>query len=145
MQCVSESLTRTYPAQAESVAQARKAMTEFARRAGASETTVDAIRLATSEAVTNAVLHAYGAEPGQVHLTAARAGTELWLLVADDGVGLQPGTKRSGLGLGLGLISQVCDEMAIVPRTGGGTEVRIRFALSVRATSEHLARAALRV
>ena len=58
-----------------------------------------------------------------------RGGSELWLLVADDGDGLQPETDRPGLGLGLGLISQVCDEMAIVARSSGGTEVRIRFDL----------------
>jgi serine/threonine-protein kinase RsbW len=129
MQSVKDSLSVTYEAQPKSVAQARAAVGEFATKAGASRAQVDAVRLATSEAVTNAVLHAYRGRNGEVHLTAAVAGQELWLLVADDGDGLQPQTDRPGLGLGLGLISQVCDEMAIVARSSGGTEVRIRFDL----------------
>ena len=38
-------------------------------------------------------------------------------------------TDRPGLGLGLGLISEVSDDFAIVSRATGGTEVRIRFNL----------------
>jgi len=129
MQSVKDSLSVTYEARPSAVAEARAAVAEFASAAGATQAQVDAARLATSEAVTNAVLHAYRGKPGKVHLTAAVAGSELWLLVADDGDGLQPQTDRPGLGLGLGLISQVCDEMAIVARSSGGTEVRIRFDL----------------
>ena len=51
----------------------------------------------------------------------------LWVLIADDGCGMEPRADRPGLGLGLGLISQVSDELAIVPRASGGTEVRMRF------------------
>ncbi len=92
------------------------------------------MRLAVSEAVTNAVLHAYRGGPGAIQVTAALAEeAELWILVADDGGGMQPNAERPGLGLGLGLISQVCDDMAIVPRSGGGVEVRIRFTLDTRA------------
>jgi serine/threonine-protein kinase RsbW len=136
MQSAKDSLSVTYEALPSSVAQARAAVAHFATTAGASRAQVDAVRLATSEAVTNAVLHAYRGRPGEVHLTAAVAGQELWLLVADDGDGLQPQTDRPGLGLGLGLISQVCDEMAIVARSSGGTEVRIRFDLVPAESSE---------
>jgi serine/threonine-protein kinase RsbW len=129
MQRVKDSLSVTYEARPSSVAQARAAVAKFASTAGATRAQVDAVRLATSEAVTNAVLHAYRGRSGEIHLTAAVAGHELWLLIADDGDGLQPQTDRPGLGLGLGLISQVCDEMAIVARSSGGTEVRIRFDL----------------
>jgi hypothetical protein len=54
---------------------------------------------------------------------------ELWILISDDGCGLQPRADRPGLGLGLGLISQLSDDCAIVSRASGGTEVRIRFNL----------------
>ena len=62
-------------------------------------------------------------------MTAALTGRELWILISDEGGGMQPRADRPGLGLGLGLISQVCDDMAIVPRSSGGTEVRILFKL----------------
>lgn len=130
MQSVTQGLSVSYEAKPSSVAEARTALAEFAAAAGASDTQVDAVRLAASEAVTNAVLHAYRGGPGQIHVTAALAGSELWILVADEGGGMQPRADRPGLGLGLGLISQVCDDMAIVPRSSGGTEVRILFKLA---------------
>jgi serine/threonine-protein kinase RsbW len=135
MQSVSNGLSATYEATPSSVADARAALAEFAADAGASDVQVDAVRLAASEAVTNAVLHAYRGGPGQIQVTAALAGRELWILVSDDGGGMQPRADRPGLGLGLGLISQVCDDMAIVPRSSGGIEVRILFKLAV--TPEH--------
>lgn len=133
MQSVNETFSVTYDAEPESVAIARAEASTFAVRVGGSPALVDSVKLAVSEAVTNAVLHAYRGRSGKVHVTAALAGTELWVLVADDGDGLQPEPDRPGLGLGLGLISQVCDEMSIVARSGGGTEVRTRFQL----TAEH--------
>jgi serine/threonine-protein kinase RsbW len=130
MQSVTQGLSVTYEAKPSSVAAARAALAEFAVNAGAADAQVDNVRLAASEAVTNAVLHAYRGTPGQIHVTAALAGRELWILVADEGGGMQPRADRPGLGLGLGLISQVCDDMAIVPRSSGGTEVRILFKLA---------------
>jgi serine/threonine-protein kinase RsbW/stage II sporulation protein AB (anti-sigma F factor) len=131
MQSVTQSLSVSYEAEPGSVAEARSAAAEFAAAAGANAIQIDAIRLAVSEAVTNAVLHAYRGGPGQIQVTAALAGSELWILVADEGGGMQPETDRPGLGLGLGLISQVCDSMSIVPRSAGGIEVRILFKLDV--------------
>lgn len=116
----SESLSLIYQAEPGSVPRARKALRDFAIAAGADQRQVDAISLAGSEAVTNAVLHAYRGQRGSVYVTAAIVDRELWILVADDGCGLEPATDRPGLGLGLGLISQVSDDLAIVPRAGGG-------------------------
>jgi anti-sigma regulatory factor (Ser/Thr protein kinase) len=79
--------------------------------------------------VTNAVVHAYRGGPGGIHVNTAVVSSELWILISDDGCGLEPGANRPGLGLGLGLISQVSDDFAIVSRASGGTEVRIRFNL----------------
>jgi serine/threonine-protein kinase RsbW len=135
MQSITQGLSVTYEAKPSSVAAARTALGEFAEDAGATDEQIDAVRLAASEAVTNAVLHAYRGGTGEIQVTAALAERELWILVADEGPGMQPRADRPGLGLGLGVISQVCDDMAIVPRSSGGTEVRILFKLS--AASEH--------
>lgn len=124
---------RDLDAQPGSVAAARGTLSDFAADVGASAIQVDKVRLAVSEAVTNAVLHAYRGLPGHIHVTAALAGSELWILIADDGGGMRPEADRPGLGLGLGLISRVCDDMAIGPRSSGGTEVRILFKLAVAA------------
>ena len=123
-------LSRSLPAVPASVVQARHDVIEFARRSGAAGERLEDVRLAVSEAVTNVVLHAYdGEEPGSVALTAAVAGEELWVLVADDGHGLQASSRRPGLGMGLALIASVCDLFSVVKRGSGGTELRMRFAL----------------
>lgn len=137
MQSDANTFAITYPAEPDSVGRARHALGEFAASAGAHRKQVDAVRLAASEAVTNAVLHAYRGEPGTVHVTAAVVSDELWILVGDDGCGLESRPDRPGLGLGLALISQLSDELAVVPRANGGVEVRMRFAL-VKAPSARI-------
>jgi two-component sensor histidine kinase len=52
--------------------------------------------------------------------------------VADEGGGLAPRVDSPGLGLGLILIAQACDELDIIKREGGGTELRMRFGLNGR-------------
>lgn len=124
-----EVLTESYPARADTVPRARTRIARFASVAGAEGEGLDAIRLAASEALTNVIVHAYPEDPGEVHITVAAADGELWLLVSDDGQGLQARSQRPGLGLGLALIAQLCDEFSIVKRSGGGTELRMRFNL----------------
>jgi anti-sigma regulatory factor (Ser/Thr protein kinase) len=122
-----ESVSESYAAVPAAVGRARRAVAALARAAGATPEQFDEIRLATSEAMSNVILHAYRDRPGEVHVTAAVAGGELWVLVADDGAGLHPGAATGGLGLGLILIAQACDELTIVKRSNGGTELRMRF------------------
>ena len=129
MPSVVGNLNETYEASPRSVADGRAKLASFAANAGATPRQVDAVRLAASEAMTNSVLHAYRGGPGLIHVNAAVASGELWILISDDGCGLKPQTDRAGLGLGLGLISEVSDDFAIVSRATGGTEVRIRFNL----------------
>jgi anti-sigma regulatory factor (Ser/Thr protein kinase) len=122
-------LNETYEASPRSVAEGRAQLADFAAKAGATASQIDAVRLAASEAMTNSVLHAYQDGPGLIYVNAAVASGELWILISDDGCGLKPRADRSGLGLGLGLISEVSDDFAIVSRATGGTEVRVRFNL----------------
>ncbi len=122
-----DGLSRTYPAVADSVHIARHALCAFAADYGAHPQQVEAVRLASSEALTNAVIHAYRDEPGQIQVSAAVVSEELWILIADEGCGLEPRADRPGLGLGLGLIAQLTDDFSIVPRSGGGVEVRMCF------------------
>jgi anti-sigma regulatory factor (Ser/Thr protein kinase) len=126
---IAPSLNTTYVAVPSAIGTARTALAQFARGAGASPRAVEAVALSVSEAMTNAVVHAYRGRPGSIQVSAAVVARELWILIADEGCGLQPRAHRPGLGLGLGLISEVSDDLTVVPRAGGGTEVRIRFDL----------------
>ena len=130
---MSSTLAHSYPATPESVPRARHAVVEFAREAGVDEEQLEAVRLAASEAITNVVRHAYRPdEEGTVHVTAALASDELWVLVGDDGHGLRARTHSPGLGLGLSLIASVAEEFAVVNRSVQGVEVRMRFGVRVR-------------
>jgi anti-sigma regulatory factor (Ser/Thr protein kinase) len=117
------------------VAQLRHALVAFARAAGAAPQQCEAVQLAVSEAVTNVVLHAYGDAGGLIHVSAQVAGTELWVLIGDDGRGLNAPSRRPGLGQGLALIGAVSDSIAVLRRPSGGTELRLRFALHARRAS----------
>jgi stage II sporulation protein AB (anti-sigma F factor) len=124
------SLNERYPAVADSVPRARKVLATFATAAGVTEDQLEGIRLVVSEAVSNAVLHAYDCDGGEIQVTAAVVPGELWILIADDGFGLR--AERSdnrGLGLGLGWMAQFSDGLTLVTRSSGGLEVRLRFDL----------------
>jgi anti-sigma regulatory factor (Ser/Thr protein kinase) len=129
-----DGLSESYAAVPGSLTRARRGVSALAIAAGATRDQLDAIRLATSEAVTNAIVHAYRERPGEIHVVAAVAGSELWLLVADDGDGLSVSADKTGLGLGLILIAEACDELTIVKRSNGGTELRMRFRLGDAST-----------
>ena len=130
------SLTETYPPVADSIPLARSAVLEFARGLGATDAALEPVRLAVSEAVTNAVVHAFrSSRPGWVQVTAASAAGELWVLVADDGCGfLHASRNEDGHGWGLPLIADACHQFEIAERAGGGTELRMCFRLGDAAT-----------
>lgn len=123
--------TEEFPARAASVPKARTAVAGFALAAGVDDERLEAIKLATSEAATNAVLHAYGAEGGSFQITASFMPDELWLMVADDGGGMRPGGAPGGLGLGLAVIAEMADDLEIIKRSSGGTELQMRFQLEL--------------
>jgi len=123
-------LSESAPAVPASVSWARQVVGDFAAGAGIAGQRLEDVRLALSEAVTNAVAYAYDGVPGEIHLIAAVVSGELWLVVADDGNGMRtrPNETR-GLGLGLGLMAQLSDALTILVRSSGGVEVRMRFDL----------------
>jgi serine/threonine-protein kinase RsbW len=119
------------PAEPAVAAQARAAVREFAAAHGAIEATVSDIALAVSEAVGNAINHAYrdGQADRQVVLEADREGDQIWVLVADAGGGMAPRVDGPGLGLGLPMIASLADVLEVRMRPEGGTEVHMRFDL----------------
>lgn len=119
----------TRPAVPETVTAFRHRAVAFAAEQGAGPALVSDVALAVSEAVSNAVKHAYdSATPGTVELSASAAEDWLTLSILDRGEGF--GSRSSdGLGLGLMIIADLCDDLKIV-QEGSGTQVRMRFILS---------------
>jgi anti-sigma regulatory factor (Ser/Thr protein kinase) len=128
------SLTAVFPAQPGRVSQIRHAVKGAATGFGADEDVVMHVGLAVSEAVTNAILHAYrdGREGDDLHITVrGDADGLLEISVRDHGVGMRPRHDSPGLGLGLSLMAHEADRFEIRQVAGGGTEIILRFALSV--------------
>ncbi len=118
-----------FPAVAESVLAARAAVVDFGIRAGLPPDRVEALRLAVSEAVTNAVRHAYRDGPGTVRVTASVMFDELLVRVEDDGCGPDVPPVSPGLGWGCRLMELDCDRFSLERGSRGGTRVSLRFRL----------------
>ncbi len=116
------------PARPDAVTELRWAAHDFALENGADEGLAGDIMLAVSEAVTNAVKHAYPGAEGEVELVASLAeGRRLVVVVRDSGGGFGPNSSE-GLGAGLMLMRECADELGIDQGPDGVT-VRMVFAL----------------
>ena len=122
-----EELELELPSKAASVATARSAAADLAGSVGAS---VADVKLAVSEAVGNAVLHAFrGRAPGLVRINARTDRARLFVTVSDDGTGMRPNLQSPGLGLGLSLITKLAEDVRF-DSTAQGTTVTMSFPLS---------------
>jgi serine/threonine-protein kinase RsbW/stage II sporulation protein AB (anti-sigma F factor) len=108
----------------------RRAVVDFAELHGIG--VAPDIALAVSEAVTNAVLHAYrDGKPGQMRVVACAEPQRLVVVVRDYGCGMSPHPNSPGLGLGLSVIGRLTSELNIErPDDGGGTRLRMSFVAS---------------
>jgi diguanylate cyclase (GGDEF)-like protein len=113
-----------------SVAPLRRGVVAFAAAGGASERQREDVALATSEALNNAVVHAYAGRdiPGIVAVDAWRSERSLHVVVCDEGSGMIPCAASAGLGMGLPLIARLTRQL-VIEETGGGVRVRMSFAI----------------
>jgi anti-sigma regulatory factor (Ser/Thr protein kinase) len=121
-----------YPATAEAVCAARSEVARIARAAGASQEALADIKIAVSEASTNAVIHAYashGKRGATFTISTATAGPRFSVWVTDEGRGGTPDVPSPGLGLGLQLMARLCDRVLIGVLKDGRTQVEMRFDL----------------
>jgi anti-sigma regulatory factor (Ser/Thr protein kinase) len=121
-------LEMSLPALSASPRRARLAVADTMAALGIDERTVDDVRLCVSEAVTNAVVHAYGPESGTVDVTVVVRDPGVVVVVRDFGSGLMGGVHRYGEGgFGLSIIDAVSDQCALSSVSGVGTEVSMAF------------------
>jgi stage II sporulation protein AB (anti-sigma F factor) len=116
-------LELTLPAETTSVPMARHALSDTL-----AEHVDDLLLLevAVSEAVGNAVVHAYPDQAGEISVKAEVEGEQVLLEVRDWGgeIALDP-LGSTGLGLGLALIAKVASTLTI--RSNGGTHLLMWF------------------
>ena len=105
-------------------------MHTFAEGAGVPDPPLADVRLAVSEAVTNAIVHGYpGDATGQIEVEATMGSGGLTVIVRDGGAGYAPRLDSPGAGLGMPLISTLADSIEV--RSGNpGTELRMNFLLT---------------
>ncbi len=118
------------PARPQSITPLRQAVVGYAESCGASERRREDIALAVSEAVSNAVLHAYVGRQvaGAVGVEAWIQGSRLVVVVFDEGHGMSQRDDSPGLGLGLGLIERMTDGLELEDMRPG-LRVRMTFAI----------------
>ena len=126
-----DGLALRLPVRPESVGIGRRAAAQFAEETGFAATTLWRVRLSVSEALSNVVLHAYAeSEDGALQhlvLTAEADDAGVRFTISDDGRGLRPRSDSPGMGLGLALIANSCDQLALDEGDNGGTIVRMTF------------------
>lgn len=94
------------------------------------------LKTAVSEAVTNAVVHAYPKGGGKVFMSGKISGDAVYITVADEGVGIEdvarareplytgkPEEERSGLGFSI--MESFCDEVTVDSAPGAGCTVTL--------------------
>lgn len=132
---------------AENVGVARLVAAMLAAQADFTVAEVDEVKLAVSEAVTNAIVHGYGSDPGHtVHLEVSITGGALEIAVVDRGRGIenvtlamQPAVSSDPdrMGLGFCFMESHMDTLQVESAPGRGTRVN----MTKRSGSKQLARA----
>ncbi len=124
---MAERFAASYEATASSVSTVRNQMGVLARDCGLDDRSVSDVKLAVSEAATNALVHGYRGGEGTLRVEALLGDGELVIAITDHGCGMKPRADSPGLGLGLPVIASVTKRLEILEETPG-THVRMAFA-----------------
>jgi serine/threonine-protein kinase RsbW len=132
------------PATVDQLGQVRRSIAQWARGVGADEETVEAIVLATNEALSNVVDHAYPDLTGEFELRAEyeEESDRIEITIRDHGRAQRPTPPDIHHGRGLLLIFALADQADVVPSTKG-TWVRMSWPANggVRPSAERRAQA----
>ncbi len=124
----------SFPSGSENVAIARVTAAAFAAQLDLTLNDIEEIKVAVSEAISNAVIHGYGDQPGEIEFTLSLDGDRLEFVVTDYGKGIadieqarQPSfsTDPERMGLGFVFMESFMDELAVESAVGKGTTVRM--------------------
>jgi stage II sporulation protein AB (anti-sigma F factor) len=117
-----------------SVREARRAVVDAVVPLGVDERELDDIRLCVSEAVANAVRHAYDGEGGDVAVVVEEGDDELLVAVRDWGGGVARVGRGDG-GYGLKIIERLATRIELDSDADTGTEISMAFPLSTRSSN----------
>ena len=124
----------TIPSSSEYVGVVRLAISGIATRMNFTVEEIEDIKIAISEACTNAVQHAYPNKTGHIDIKSTIDDDKLTIEVSDQGVGFdtsilgskeqrEKSEKKLGLGLGLTFIKNLMDDANVYSSVGKGTTI----------------------
>jgi serine/threonine-protein kinase RsbW len=92
---------------------------------------LDDLKTAVSEACNNVVLHAYGGEPGPMRVMLYVDADRIRVTVEDEGLGFPVAALAADRspGIGVSVIRALTRDARFTARPGGGTQVRMDFAI----------------
>jgi serine/threonine-protein kinase RsbW len=118
----------------------REALAGVAEAIGLDNGALDDIKTAVTEAANNVVLHAYSGQEGPLEVEIYAGADSVEVVVRDHGRGLDQQAEESAEGLGMVVITALARSVSYLDTPGGGTEVRMSFAVDpvrrLRALSE---------
>ena len=130
----------SFEAIAENEAFARMVISAYMMRLNPTVSALSEVRTAVSEAVTNAVVHAYGEAGGVVIMRMRTDGRTMTVEIEDEGRGIedieqamqpffttQPDAERTGIGFAL--MQSFMDEVRVESEPGKGTRVTMKKTL----------------
>lgn len=113
---------------------ARTVISAFCLPLNPSISELNDIKTAVSEAVTNAVVHAYPDTPGYICMSAERIGSKIHIKITDDGIGIEnlseaiepfyttrPDEERSGMGFTI--MQTFMEDVEIYSTLNKGTKI----------------------
>ena len=127
-------MSMTFDSRSENVGIARVAAAAFSAQIEFTLPEIEEIKVAISEAVSNAVIHGYSGQEGQIELAMELYETHLEYTVIDWGKGIadveqarQPAwsTEPERMGLGFVFMESFMDEIEVTSALGKGTTVRM--------------------
>ena len=128
-------LSLRVPATEDSLPLVRQALRSVGQTADADVDALEDAELAVTEALANAVEHAYGEGEGEIRVLVRPDESSLIVTVSDDGVGMPAEVRRrsEGRGYGLSMIEGIATSLEI--EDDEGTDVRMTFPIG-RAVAE---------
>lgn len=119
----------------ENVSLSRVAVASFAAQLDLTLNDMEELKIATSEAVSNAIIHGYNNKPiGKVWVSVTHYETELVIIVRDEGVGIEDverameaaySTDPDRMGLGFVFMKSFMDDVKVDSEPGKGTTVKM--------------------
>ncbi|WP_408954614.1 anti-sigma F factor [Natroniella sp. ANB-PHB2] len=123
----------TIDSRSSNVGLARVTVATFASQLNFTLAEIEEIKVAISEAVSNAIIHAYQDQVGKVKIKLGICEGQLEIIIKDKGQGIEDVeqacqssyTTTDRMGLGLAFIESFMDKFELKSKLGTGTELRM--------------------